>query len=150
MPGRLRLQCDKWKYKIVAEHLEKELVKNPLILTCKASEVTGSLLIEFVVPSITQQELDELMKTIVTIASESLLHTDAKIMTTMQSTLQLVDRGLKRQTSGLADFDSLFVLFLLGKGLQSFATAPAFSANLLYWAYTIVKNKNIGDSSYDR
>ncbi|PEB49120.1 hypothetical protein COO03_23850 [Bacillus sp. AFS098217] len=49
----------------------------------------------------------------------------------------MVDVGIKRQTNGFADFDSLFVLFLLGKGIHGFNSAPTFSASLLYWAYSI-------------
>ncbi|WP_028403025.1 HMA2 domain-containing protein [Ectobacillus panaciterrae] len=146
MPGRLRMQCDKWKDAIVAQCLEKEIVNETLVLTCKASSVTGSLLIEFIVPHISEQELDELMKRIVTVTSEAVLHTEAKMMKTMQQTLQVVDRGIKRQTNGFADFDSLFVLFLLGKGIHSFKRAPAFAASLLYWSYTIIKNKEGTDA----
>ena len=49
-----------------------------------------------------------------------LLYTDANLMRGMQKTLGIVDKGIKKQTNGFADFDSLFVLFLLGKGIHSF------------------------------
>ncbi|MGE8205664.1 HMA2 domain-containing protein [Heyndrickxia sp. NPDC080065] len=139
MPGRLRLQCDKWKHKVIVENIEKKLKTEPLVLSCEASHITGSLLIKFTVPHITQLQLDELMKVIVTAAADAILHTDAKLMNMMQQSLHIVDKGIKKQTSGFADFDSLFTLFLLGKGLHSFKSAPTFSASLLYWAYTIIK-----------
>ncbi len=81
------------------------------------------------------------MQFIVQTASDALLHTDATLMRGMQKTLGIVDKGIKKQTNGFADFDSLFVLFLLGKGIHAFSNAPAFSASLLYWAYTIIKGK---------
>jgi hypothetical protein len=141
MPGRLRLQCDSWKNNIVANALKNNLEKYPLILTSEASHITGSLTLKFVVPHISQQELDEIMQIIVQTASEALLYTDATLMREMKKTLSLVDKGIKKQTNGFADFDSLFVLFLLGKGIHAFSNAPAFSASLFYWAYTIIKGK---------
>ena len=141
MPGRLRLQCDSWKNDLVANALSNNIEKYPLILNAEASPITGSLTLKFVVPHISQQELDEIMQLIVQTASDALLYTDAKLMRGMQKTLSLVDIGIKKQTNGFADFDSLFVLFLLGKGIHAFSNAPAFSASLFYWAYTIIKGK---------
>jgi hypothetical protein len=141
LPGRLRLQCDSWKHKVVADMLNAQVKQHPLILTAKASEITGSLLLQFVVSHISQEELDEIITTIVNIASEAILQKESQLMNGMKNTLGFVDRGIKKQTKGLADFDSLFVLFLLGKGVQSFSSAPAFSASLLYWSYSIIKRK---------
>ena len=141
MPGRLRLQCDSWKTEIVAKALSTHLEKHPLISTSKASPITGSLTLEFVVPYISQQELDELMQYIVQTASDALLSTDAMLMRGMQNTLGFIDQGIKKQTNGFADFDSLFVLFLLGKGIHMFNSTPAVASSLLYWAYTIIKGK---------
>ncbi len=149
MPGRLRIQCDKWKDEIVAAHLQKEICNHPLVSTCRTSGITGSILIEFLMPYISQQELDELMKFIVKEASDAIILTDSKMMRTMQQSLGMVDRGIKRQTNGLVDFDSLFVLLLLGKGIQSFRTTPAFASSMLYWAYTIIKGKD-QNSPYDK
>lgn len=141
MPGRLRIQCDSWKEDTVAKALSENVEKFPLVLSSKASPITGSLTIEFIIPHISQQELDELMKFIVQTASDAILDNDAKLMRGIQKTLGTVDKGIKRQTNGLADFDSLFVLFLLVKGVHSFSHAPAFSSSLLYWAYSIIKGK---------
>jgi hypothetical protein len=141
MPGRLRIQCDNWKNDIVAKTLDEKVQSHPLILTSKTSPITGSLTLEFVVPHINQEELDDLLQFIVQTASDALLYTDATLMRGMQKTLDTVDIGIKKQTNGFADFDSLFVLFLLGKGIHGFSNAPAFSANLFYWAYTIVKRR---------
>ena len=141
MPGRLRIQCDNWKNTIVAQILDKEVEKHPLILTSKASHITGSLTLEFVVPHISQQELDEILQFIVQAASDALIYTDASLMRGMKRTLDTVDVGIKRQTNGFADFDSLFVMFLLGKAIHGFSSAPTFSASLFYWAYSIVKGK---------
>lgn len=141
MPGRLRIQCDSWKHRIIAHALTEEVKKHPLILTSEASELTGSLLLQFVVPHINQEELDELMSYIVQIATNAILNKDATLMNGMTNTLGFIDKGIKKQTNGFADFDSLFVLFLLGKGIQTFGSAPAFSASLLYWSYNIIKDK---------
>lgn len=144
MPGRLRLQCDSWKNEIVAKALSDEIVKSPLIISSQASHITGSLTLHFGVPHISQQELDEILQFVVQIASNALLHTDAVLMRGMQKTLGIVDIGIKKQTNGFADFDSLFVLFLLGKGIHAFSNTPAFSASLFYWAYSIIKQKGSG------
>lgn len=141
IPGRLRLQCDSWKNNIVANALSKNVENYPLVLTSEASPITGSLTLTFVVPQISQQELEELMQYIVQTASDALLLTDATLMKGMQKTLVFVDRGIKKQTNGFADFDSLFAFFLLGKGIHAFSNAPAFSSSLFYWAYTIIKGK---------
>jgi hypothetical protein len=141
MPGRLRLQCDIWKNSIVANALSNNIENHPLILTSKASPITGSLILEFVVPHISQEDFDELMQIIVQTASDALLYTDATLLKGMQKTLSLVDIGIKKQTNGFADFDSLFVLFLLWKGINNFSNLPTFSASLFYWAYTIIKGK---------
>ena len=141
IPGRLRLQCDSWKNDIVANALSNYIEKHPLILNSEASPITGSLTLKFVVPHISQQELDELMQLIVQTASDALLYTDATLMRGMQNTLGFIDIGIKKQTNGFADFDSLFALFLLGKGIHTFSNAPEFSSSLFYWAYTIIKGK---------
>ena len=141
MPGRLRLQCDSWKNDIVANALSNLVEKHHLLISSKASPITGSLTLEFVAPYINQQELDELMQFIVQTASEALLLTDATLMKGMQNTLGFIDQGIKKQTNGFADFDSLFALFLIGKGIHMFGSTPAFSSSLLYWAYTIIKGK---------
>ena len=141
MPGRLRLQCDSWKNDIVANVLSTHIEKHPLVFTSKASPITGSLTLEFVVPHISQQELDELIQFIVQTASDALLSSDAMLMRGMQNTLGFIDQGIKKQTNGFADFDSLFALFLLGKGMHMFNSTPAFASSLLYWAYTIIKGK---------
>ncbi len=87
------------------------------------------------------------MNYIVQIAANAILNKDATLMNGMTNTLGFIDKGIKKQTNGFADFDSLFVLFLLGKGIQTFGSAPAFSASLLYWSYNIIKDKGkrIGD-----
>ncbi|MCM3766434.1 HMA2 domain-containing protein [Neobacillus niacini] len=144
MPGRLRLQSDSWKNEIVAKALSNQIVKSPLVLSSQASAITGSLTLHFVVPHISQQELDDLLQFIVQTASDALLNADAALMRGMQKTLGIVDTGIKRQTNGFADFDSLFVLFLLGKGIHAFSNTPAFSASLFYWAYSIIKQKERG------
>ena len=141
MPGRLRLQCDSWKNDIVAKALSTHVEEHPLLLSSKASPITGSLTLEFIAPHISQQELDELMLFIVQTASDALLYTDATLMKGMQNTLGFIDQGIKKQTNGFADFDSLFALFLLGKGIQMLGSTPTFASSLFYWAYTIVKGK---------
>lgn len=141
MPGRLRLQCDSWKNEAVVNSLNQNIVKHPLVLNAVASPITGSLTIEFVIPHISHQELDELMQFIVQTASDAVLQMDAKLMNRMQKTLNVVDHGIKKQTNGIIDFDSLIVSLLLIKGAGSFKKSPAFSTSLFYWAYTIIKGK---------
>lgn len=141
MPGRLRIQCDNWKNPIVASILSKKVEHHPLILTANASHITGSVTLEFNVPHISQQELDNILHSIVQIASDAMLCIDATLMRGMKKTMDTLDVGIKKQTNGFVDFDSLFVMFLLGKALHGFSSAPTFSASLFYWAYSIVKGK---------
>lgn len=141
MPGRLRLQCDSWKNEVVANSLNQNIVKHPLVLNVTASPVTGSLIIEFVIPHISHQELDELIQFIVQTASDAVLHLDAKLMNGMQKTLNAVDHGIKKQTNGIIDFDSLIVSLLVIKGAGALEISRFFHKSILLGLYDHKRKK---------
>ncbi|MBY0123765.1 HMA2 domain-containing protein [Bacillus sp. S/N-304-OC-R1] len=145
MPGRVRLKCDQWKNEIVAKHLETTFEQLEIVKHVSASPITGSLLIEFVVPALSPQEFDELLKLAVNTSVNAFPYVDAQLMKTMKNTVSTVDGLIKKRTSGKADVDSLLSLFLLIFGISGFSANPAFSSSLLYWSYTIItkeKGKN--------
>lgn len=149
MTGRIRLQCDQWKDKVVAGGLEKALANDALVKTVKASKVSGSLLIEFNVSHLTQEQFDKILLQAVEAAVSSYPHMESQIMDKMRQTVQLVDGQIKKRTSAIADLDSLLVLLMLGKGVTGFSKNSAFSSSLLFWAYNIITNrKEIDDDRY--
>lgn len=138
MPGRVRLKCDQWKDETVAAHLEQTFKQLELVKHVKASPITGSLLIEFVVLSLTPQQFDELLTLAVNTSVNAFPYVDARLMKTMKNTVFSVDGLIKKRTSGKADVDSLLSLFLIIYGVIGFPANPAFSSSLLYWSYTII------------
>jgi hypothetical protein len=138
MPGRVRLKCDRWKDPVVAAHLEQTFSHLGIVKHVSASPITGSLLIEFFVPSLTTEQFDELVKLAVNTSVNAFPHVEAQLMKTMKNTVSSVDGLIKKRTSGKADIDSLLSLFLLIYGTVGFSANPAFSSSLLYWSYTII------------
>ncbi|PLR95525.1 HMA2 domain-containing protein [Bacillus sp. T33-2] len=138
MPGRVRLKCSRWKDDTVSKHLVKMLSQLEIVKHVSASPITGSLLIEFVVPSLTPEQFDELVKLAVNTSVNAFPHTEAKLMKSMKNTVSSVDGLIKKRTSGKADVDSLLSLFLIIYGMAGFSANPAFSSSLLYWFYTLI------------
>ncbi|WP_413304375.1 HMA2 domain-containing protein [Bacillus sp. 1P10SD] len=138
MPGRVRLKCDRWKDPVVAAHLEQTFSHLGIVKHVSASPITGSLLIEFFVPSLTTEQFDELVKLAVNTSVNAFPHVEAQLMKTMKNTVSSVDGLIKKRTSGKADIDSLLSLFLLIYGTVGISANPAFSSSLLYWSYTII------------
>ncbi|MDQ0257283.1 hypothetical protein J2S74_004741 [Evansella vedderi] len=149
MPGRIRLQCDRWKDKVVAQSLEKNLSDDALVKRVKATPVSGSLLLEFNVPHLTQEQFDKVLVQAVEAAVSAYPQMESQIMDKMRKTVQVVDGQIKKRTSALADLDSILVLLMLGKGISGFSKNPSFSSSLLFWAYNIITNrKEMDDDRY--
>ncbi|WHY85602.1 hypothetical protein QNH39_23815 [Neobacillus novalis] len=141
MPGRLRLKCDRWKNEVVATHLEQTFSQLTIIKSVSGSPITGSLVIEFNVPTLTPEQFDELLKLAVDTSVSAYPYVEAQLMKTMKKTVSTVDGLIKKRSSGKADVDSLLSLFLLVYGVTRFPVNPAFSSSVLYWAYTIITNE---------
>ncbi|MBM7705062.1 HMA2 domain-containing protein [Metabacillus iocasae] len=141
VPGRLRLQNQKWKQPQIAAYLEKNLVLHPLISTCRVSPITGSMLLYFSTPYLQQQQLDELFECITHTTVKAISQTDDQLMIAMRKKVNGVNATMKKATGGYTSVDSLLIVFLLFQGMTRFKVNPAFSSSLLYWAYTLLKNE---------
>jgi hypothetical protein len=145
MPGRVRLKCDQWKVEAVSSHLEQTFRQLHIVKHVEASPITGSLLIEFVVPNLTSQQFEELLELAVNTSVNAFPHVEAQLMKTMKNTISSVDGLIKKRTAGKADVDSLLSLFLLIYGVIGLPANPAFSSSLLYWSYTIITKEKGND-----
>lgn len=149
MPGRVRIQCDRWKDKVVAVNIEKALANDAIVTKAVASPISGSLLLEFNVPHLTQEQFDKILLQAVESAVAAYPQLESQIMDKMRQTVQTVDGQIKKRTSAIADLDSILVLLMLGKGVSGFSKNPAFSSSLLFWAYNIITNrKDIDNDSF--
>ncbi|MFJ5714090.1 HMA2 domain-containing protein [Neobacillus sp. NPDC093127] len=138
MPGRIRLKCERWKDGIVAHHLEQTFSQLTIVKSVSGSPITGSLLIEFNVATLSPEQFDELLRLAVDTSVNAYPYVEAQLMKTMKKTVSITDGLIKKRTSGKADVDSLLSLFLLIYGATKIPVNPAFSSSLLYWAYTII------------
>ncbi|QHE51553.1 HMA2 domain-containing protein [Pontibacillus sp. HMF3514] len=141
MPGRIRLQCDQWKNKLVAQSLESSYKQIPVIKDVKCSPYTGSLLLEFNVQHLDPDHFHQLLQHAVNVSQELYPSMESELMKKMRGTVNSFDGLIKKRTSGKVDVDSLLLLIMLGKGVTGFNRNPAFSSSLLFWAYTLIKNE---------
>lgn len=137
-PGRVRLQCDKWKNEPTATNLETAFHQVPIVRSVKASPITGSLLLEFYVPTITPEQFDEIIKTAVKTSIDTYEELPSSLKTVMRSSLRTVDHTLKKQSGGHIDFESAMSVFLIFNGIMRMTTSPVFASTLIYWAYSII------------
>ncbi|KAA9030616.1 HMA2 domain-containing protein [Niallia endozanthoxylica] len=142
IPGRLRLQNNRWKDQQIGAYLEKALQKHPLIKSCRATPITGSLTLEFTTPYLQQEDLDHIFQIITDTTIESFSHTKDKALQTMSSLFNGVNKNAKKMTNGYASIDSMMIVYFMFQGLRSFPTNPAFASSLFYWAYTVLKNSD--------
>jgi hypothetical protein len=141
MPGRIRLQCNHWKSEMISTSLEKAFLRVEIVKKVSASPLTGSLLLEFKVPHLSQQDFDQLVQLAVNTSVSAFPNMESKLKKTMTGTLNSVDGLIKKRTSATVDLDSLLLLLFLGKGIFGFSKNPAFSSSLLFWGYSLMKNE---------
>lgn len=141
LPGRLRLQCDRWKHKATKEAVEKALIRHPLVRNVHLSEVTGSLLLHFRRDHLTPAEFDEIVKLAVNAAVASYPQREAELMRLLQKTVDGVDGQIKTRTMGKIDLNSTLILLLVTRGILGFSSNPTFSTSLLLWAYGLLKQE---------
>ena len=140
VPGRLRLQNNRWKDKQVGAYIERVLQKDPLIKTCRVSTITGSLTLEFTSSYLQQEELDKILQLVTDTTIESFSYTHDKTLQTMSGLFNGVNQNVKKMTNGYASIDSMMIIYFIFQGLRSFPVNPAFASSLFYWAYTVLKN----------
>jgi hypothetical protein len=138
MPGRIRLQSNQWKSKKVSQLFESAFKVHFLIHQVTASPVTGTLLVEFKVPYITKNQLDQLIQQAVDLSVSTYPHKSADLTKGMKGLINKANGIIKTRTLGKADLNSLLILFLLGKGLCQFKKNPSFATGLLLWAYGLL------------
>ena len=140
-PGRLRLQCDKWKNEPTSRNLEKGFSRIPLVKRQSASPITGSLLLEFTNPTVTQEQFDEIVQFAVEVSAATYQELPSSLETVLKNSVSTVDHTLKKHSAGSLDLDSLLSVGLLVGGISRLAVNPAFGASMLYWCYSLITNK---------
>lgn len=142
IPGRVRLQCDKWKNEPTARNLMSVFSGVPIVRNVKASPVTGSLLLEFRVQTITEEQFDALVKLAVETSVSTFQELPSSLDQVLQNTVSTVDVTLKKQSGGHLDLDALLSVGLIVGGINTLAINPAFGSSMLYWAYSLIKKQN--------
>lgn len=147
IPGRVRLQCDKWKNKPTADNLVKMFQSFPIVKEVKASPITGSLTLQFHVKTITQEQFDEIVQSAVETSVATYPELQADLMAILKNIVKTIDITLKKQSAGKVDVASLLSVVLIINGVLRMPTNPTFSSSLLYWAYTIITKTLNGSES---
>lgn len=143
LPGRVRLQCDKWKNEQTANNLKAVFQQIPIVSNVQTSPITGSLLLEFHIDTLTQEQFDEVVKKAVQISIATYPDLESQLMVILQNVIKTINLTMKKQSGGTIDIDSLLSLVLIINGVLKLPSNPVFSSSLLYWAYTIITNKTI-------
>jgi hypothetical protein len=145
MPGRIRLQCNQWKSKEVAESITFAFEGHPLVSQINASAVTGSLLLTFKVSYLTKEQLDQIIQHAVDASVRAYPRKKSDLLKSLEGTVKKVDGTIKTKTFGKADLNSILILFLLGKGLMIIKRNPTFATGLLLWAYGLLTREEEKD-----
>ncbi|MGN1386346.1 MAG: HMA2 domain-containing protein [Bacillus sp. (in: firmicutes)] len=146
IPGRVRLQCNKWKNEPTARNLVKVFKSFPIVKKVEASPITGSLTLQFHIETMTQEQFNEIVQTAVDTSVATYPEMQADLMSILKNVVKTVDNTIKKESSGKADVASLLSVVLIINGVLKMPMNPTFSSSLLYWAYTIItKNHNGSD-----
>ncbi|OEH85238.1 hypothetical protein BHU72_06440 [Desulfuribacillus stibiiarsenatis] len=141
-PGRLRLQSPTWKNKQVADKLVETFGKHPLVMKVTASHITGSLLLEFHQPHITQEQFNSLMDSAVVGSVKGFKAKEADVMKVMRKTINHVDHFIKSKTLGISDIASIIVITLIVSSVVSIrGNNPGAGYRNLLWAYRMIKGE---------
>lgn len=145
IPGRVRLQCNKWKNEATAKNLVTVFKNYPIVRSVEASPITGSLTLQFHIETMTQEQFDEIVQTAVDTSVATYPELQADLMAILKNVVKTVDNTIKKESAGKADVASLLSLVLIINGVLKMPMNPTFSSSLLYWAYTII-TKNLNGS----
>ena len=144
LPGRVRLKCSRWKNEKTASNLESVFKQIPLVSKAEASPITGSLLLEFKLQSLTQEQFDQIVQQAVHTSVATYPELESDLMVILKNIINTIDNTMRRQSGGRVDIDALLSVVLIVSGILMMPSNPAFSSSLLYWAYTIITNKGSG------
>ena len=147
IPGRVRLQCDRWKNKQTAENLMKVFQNFAVVKNVETSAITGSLMLEFHVKSLTQEQFDHIVKSAVETSVATYPELESDLMGILKNVIHTIDSTMKKQIGGKIDVTSLLSVVLIINGILKLPTNPTFSSSLLYWAYTIITKTMNGRNS---
>jgi hypothetical protein len=145
MPGRIRIQCDQWKSKEVAQSIKSAFSGHSLVSQTNVSPVTGSLLLEFNVPHLTKEQLDQIIQHAVNASVSAYPRKKSDLLKSLKGVVKKVDGTIKTKTFGKADLNSILILFLFGKGLSVLKRNPSFAVGLLLWAYGLLTREEDND-----
>lgn len=137
-PGRVRLQCDKWKNKVTADNLVSVFEAVTIVSKVETSPITGSLLLEFRSETLTAEQFDEIVKTAVETSINTYAELPSSLKSVMKKSVNTIDHTLKKQSGGNIDFESGMSVFLIINGIMRFTTNPVFASTLFYWAYSLI------------
>ncbi|MCL1948777.1 MAG: hypothetical protein FWF59_03495 [Turicibacter sp.] len=146
-PGRVRLQCDRWKHAETARCLESAFKGLSLVREARATAVTGSLLLVFTGKTLTAKQFDEVVRHAVKISESALPEVKSDMMKLLETGALGLDKAVKIQSGGHADLDSLLVLALLVNGGLVFAANPSRAVSLALGAYNIIV-RNLKEESH--
>ena len=143
LPGRVRLQCNRWKNEKTSKNLETVFRQIPLVSKVEASPITGSLLLEFRIQTLTQEQFDLIVKQAVQTSVHTYPEIQSDLMVILKNVVNTIDITMRKQSGGKVDVDALLSVVLIINGILRLPTNPVFSSSLLYWAYTIITKKGV-------
>ncbi len=137
-PGRVRLQCDKWKNEPTAHNLVLLFENVSIVKNVKTSAITGSLLLEFNTQTLTAEQFDEIVKSAVETSIQTYSELPSTLKSVMRNSVKTVDNTLKKQSGGNLDFESTMSVVLVLSAIMRITTNPVFASTLFYWAYSLI------------
>lgn len=143
IPGRIRLQCERWKDQEIVEVLEEIMSKHPLIRDCTASSITGSLLLEFKKEYLTESEFNQVLKRATSATVKGFSTKEADALKVMKKVVNKVDGTIKSKSLGVIDLKSLIILSLVVKGVLALKNNPEESGRQLIWAYRFLAGEGV-------
>lgn len=141
LPGRLRLQCHRWKDEKVVVILEQQLAKHKLIKHVKASGITGSLLIEFVQDYLSEVQLEQILAEATSATVSGFVQKEADLLKQMKRIVNRADQVLKVKSLGKADLRTLIICYLIVKGVIAFRNNSDEAGRQLLWAYRFINGE---------
>ncbi len=147
LPGRVRLQCNRWKNEKTAQNLESVFRRISLVSKAEASPITGSLLLQFHIQTLTQEQFDQIVQQAVQTSVATYPEIESDLMVILKNVINTIDITMRKQSGGKVDVDALLSVVLIINGILRLPANPAFSSSLLYWAYTIITKKGSGTSA---
>lgn len=143
MPGRIRLECPKWKNEEVAVVIEKEMLKSPIIKECQVSPITGSLLLIFNKEYLSESEFDKVLQLATKATVKGFDEKEADALKLMKKTVRVVDRTIKSRSLGMVDLKSMIIIGLIVKSLSGMTRNPGEGGRQLLWAYRFLGGEGV-------